>query len=135
MADSNRSARLFDWLWLVAVGVAGTAMIVTASERTGGTFDEWFYLDAGLNRWRTGSTGTLMDNGTMPLPVDVQTLPLYLMERWRGTPWDLKTEYHEALHIARHGTLLFWALTLLYGWRIARSVGGPWAGRLAIQIL
>jgi len=30
---------------------------------------------------------------------------------------------------------VFWALTLLYGWRIARSIGGPWAGRLAALIL
>jgi hypothetical protein len=135
MADSQRSAGLFDWLWLAAVGIAGAALIVTASDRTGGTFDEWFYLEAGLQRWRTCSTGTLMDNGTMPLPVDVQTLPLYVTERSRGMPWDLKTEFREALTIARRGTLVFWALTLLYGWRIARSVGGPWAGRLASLIL
>src|SRR5262245_55655946 len=124
MADSDRSAGIYDWLWLVAIGVAGAAIIVTASERTGGTVDEWFYLEAGLQRWRSGSTGRLMDNGTMPLPVDVQTLPLYLIERSRGREWELRPEYHEAVSIARRGTLVFWVLSLLYGWRIARSIGG-----------
>jgi hypothetical protein len=135
MADSQRSAGLGDWLWLLAVLLVGGAMIVTEADRTGGTFDEAFYLETGLNRWRTGSTAKLMDVGTMPLPVDVQTLPLYLIEQVRGIDWNLTADFREMLTIARRGTLIFWALALIYGWRIARSIGGPWAGRLAVLTL
>src|SRR5262249_20055687 len=36
---------------------------------------------------------------------------------------------------ARAGTLAFWWLLLAYAWLAARSLAGPWAGRLAVPLL
>src|SRR5262249_32276034 len=55
---------------------------VTASTKLGATFDEPVYIARGLEGWRTSSHAGLMRLGTMPLPIDVQTLPLHLYERW-----------------------------------------------------
>ena len=55
---------------------------------------------------------TLTLVGTMPLPVDVQTLPLYLWECCRGCPIDPVAELHLVLPFARAATLLFWGLLL-----------------------
>jgi hypothetical protein len=71
----------------------------------------------------------------MPLPVDVATGPLYLWERWRGTPIDLTTEWDRVLPWARAGNLVFWWLLLGYGWLAGRFLAGPWAGRLAVALL
>src|SRR5262245_48598603 len=62
---------------------------LTAARQLSATYDEPVYLSHGLERWRTGSTAGLMRLGTMPLPVDVQTLPLYLAERYKGEPFDV----------------------------------------------
>lgn len=73
----------------------------------------------------------------MPLPIDVQTLPLFLWESWRGQPWDLDREadFSRSLMIARAGNLVFWCLLLFYGWLAASRIAGPWAGRLAVAWL
>src|SRR5262249_58404048 len=89
----------------------------------------------GLKRWRSGSTAGLMKLGTMPLPVDVQTLPLFAWETWRGRPIDPTAELHRVLPYARAATLLFWWLLLAHAWLAARALGGRWAGALAVAAL
>src|SRR5262245_23175187 len=124
-----------DALWLViAIGFSST-WCLTAAQRLGATFDEPIYLQRGLDGWRTGSHRGLLRLGTMPLPADLQTLPLYLIERERGRPWDLHEDFTEALTIARGMTLPFWWLLLVYGWRAGRMIAGSWGGNLAVAIL
>lgn len=74
--------------WLAVVLVASSALVIQTSRSIGPTFDEPFYITKGLDFWRTGSAKPLMRAGTMPLPVDVQTLPLHLWEWHRGEPFD-----------------------------------------------
>ena len=135
MTDRSRHDDALDLLWLVAFGLLSSAAIVAGASHLSGTFDERFYLESGLTRWHTGSTFDLMKAGTMPLPIDVQTFALRIVEWWRGQPWRIDTEYGEMLPIARAGTLIFWWLTLLYGMRIGRALGGLWAGRLVVAAL
>jgi hypothetical protein len=128
--------RFLDALWLLLVGALSSAWCVTASGRLGVTFDEPFYVASGLQCWRTGSYKPLMSKGTMPLPVDAQTLPLYLWERRRGEPFvNPYGELPRLLPVARAANLPFWWLLLFYGLRWGRVLGGPWAGRLAAGFL
>lgn len=125
--------------------LASAAWCLSAGARIGVTFDEPVYVAAGLDRWRTGEVGGLMRLGTMPLPVDVVTLPVYVWERWRGQPFAIATDgrgrvtrlddLHVVLPVARAATLVFWGVLLLYGALIARSLAGPWAGTLAVAML
>jgi hypothetical protein len=105
---------------------------VTAASRIGATFDEPFYIKAGLISWRTGSNKLLMRAGTMTLPVDVQTLPIYLWEHYRGTLFDPEKDLHTVLPVARATNLVFWWLLLGYSLRLGHAFGGVWAGRLAV---
>jgi hypothetical protein len=128
--------RLLDALWLLLVGALSSAWCVTAGGRLGVTFDEPFYVASGLECWRTGSYKPLMSKGTMPLPVDAQTLPLHLWERRRGEPFaNPYGELPRLLPVARAANLPFWWLLLFYGLRWGRVLGGPWAGRLAAGLL
>ena len=134
-----------DWLLLLAVFAATSAWCLTASPHVGITFDETNYVANGLERRRTGSYYQLMRQGTMPLPIDVTSLPVYLLEQSRDAPLKIETnsrslpvvtdDIPNVIHVARRGTLFFWGLLLLYGFLIARSIGGPWAGRLALVLL
>jgi hypothetical protein len=108
---------------------------VTAAGQLSATFDEPIYMTRGLDHWRTGSHAGLMQLGTMPLPVDVQTLPLYLWERCQGTPFDAAADLDRLLPWARAATLLFWWLLLFHAWMAGRSLAGPWGGRLAVALL
>jgi hypothetical protein len=123
--------RWIDTAWFLAVALATSAWCVTAEPHLGATFDEPTYVDQGLKAWRSGSLKQLMTWGVMPLPVDVQTLPLYVWERWRGEPFDAYADLPHLLPVARAAMLPFWWLLLLYGMRWGRLLGGPWAGRLA----
>lgn len=131
----QRSPLLFDLVWLLAWGVASSAWCVSASRELGGTFDEPVYLTLGLEHWRSGSCAPLMRLGTMPLPVDVVTLPLYVRERWTGVPIDPLRDWEQVLPWARAGTLFFWWLLLVYAWLAGRALAGPWAGRLVVPLL
>ena len=128
-------ARRVDWLWLLVVGVASSAWCLTAAAQFGATFDEPLYVRAGLESWRTGSNKPLMSAGAMTLPMDVQTLPLYLGERHRGTPFDPVADLPTLLPVARAMTLVFWWLLLAYTMRLGRTFGGPWAGRVAVTLV
>jgi hypothetical protein len=76
-----------------------------------------------------------MRAGTTPLSVDVQYLPIHLWERWRGEPFDTESDFHTILPYARAMNLAFWWLLLGYGTAMARTFGGPWAGRFAVVLL
>jgi hypothetical protein len=131
----RRGVRVLDWLWFLLCGVASSVWCVTASGQLGATFDEPIYIARGLERWRTGSHQGLMQLGTMPLPVDLDTLPLYLWERWHGICLDPVEDLPELLPWARAGTLVFWWILLWYGRLAGRDLAGPWGGRLAVALL
>jgi hypothetical protein len=135
MTQPNRIATLFDWLWLLAWGTASSIWCLTAAHQLGATFDEPFYVSEGLEFWRTGSHSELLRLGTMPLPVDVETLPLSVWERWRGEWFDADADLARLLPVARAGTLVFWWLLLFYGRLAGRALAGPWGGRLAVAML
>lgn len=128
---SEKREAVFDGFWLLLLVAATAFWCVHIAGSMSATFDEPTYLQCGLQHWRTGSYKPLMKLGTMPLPVDVQTLPLYLWERAHGTTLDPVGDIDRVLAWARGATLVFWALLLVYVFRIARSIGGPWAGRIA----
>src|SRR5947209_3227929 len=115
MGTCRRGERVTNVLWFLAFAVASSVWCVTAAGRLGATFDEPFYVAQGLECWRTGSHSGLLRLGTMPLPVDVQTLPLYLWERVHGTRLDADGDLGALLPYARVGTLVFWWLLLGYG--------------------
>lgn len=132
---SARHARLFDALWFLFWAVLSSAWCVTAASQLTATYDEPIYVQRGVEHWRTGSTSGLMELGAMPLPMDVETLPIYLWERWHGTRLDAVGDLDRLLPWARAAALVFWWALLFYAGRIARSLGGPWAGRLAVALL
>jgi hypothetical protein len=127
--------RAAEWLWLVTWCIFGSLWCLSAGARIGPTFDEPFYLEEGLKTWRTGKPGGLLQKGTMPLPIIVTTAPVRGWELLRGTRVDLATEFHDALAMARPATLLFWWLLVVYGFLLARRVGGPWAGWFAAPLI
>jgi hypothetical protein len=131
----DRPGKWVDVLWFLAVAGLSAAWCLTAAPKLGPTFDEPFYLQSGLTHWRTGSNKVLMSAGCMPLPVDVQTLPLYLWERARGTPFDPNVDMDTILPVARAMTLGFWFLLLVYAMRLGRTFGGAWGGRLAVAFV
>jgi hypothetical protein len=124
-----------DFLWLLVVGVASSAWCLTAGRELGATFDEPFYVAKGLEAWRTGSHRALMRAGTMPMPVDVQTLPLHVWERVRGEPFDPVSDLPKLLPVARGMNLVFWWPLLVYVGLLGRLWGGAWAGRLAVGLV
>ena len=129
------SNRIWDVLWFLTFAIASSYWCVTAAWQLGATFDEPTYLENGLHFWRTGSHRQLMRLGTMPLPVDLQTLPLAIAERVRGTPWDHNADSERILPWMRHGNLVFWWLLLFMAFRIGNVIAAPWGGRLAMALI
>lgn len=127
--------RRVDVGWLLVWGALSSAWCLTAARDLSATFDEPFYLRAGLHSWRTGSNHDLMRAGTMPLAVDVQYLPVHVWERWRSEPFDPDRDVHTVLPYARAMNLVFWWVLLAYGMLVARRFGGPWAGRFAVVLI
>jgi hypothetical protein len=123
--------RWVDIVWLLAFGLASSAWCLTAAEHTGVTFDEPLYIRAGLANWRTGSNRLLMRAGTMTLPVDVQTLPIHLWEKFAGEKYQTDADLPIVLPVARAANLIFWWLLLAYAMRLGRTFGGAWGGRPA----
>ncbi len=120
-----------DWGWLLTLGVITSAICMAEARLLSATFDEPVYIRCGLEHWFTGSYKQLMRLGTMPLPADAQTLPIYLLERLRGATLDFST----SLRWARAGSLLFWWALLFYAMRSGRALGGIWGGRLAATLI
>jgi hypothetical protein len=124
-----------DWLWFLVCALGSSAWCISASAQLSATFDEPFYVQAGLEHWHTGSYAPLLKLGTMPLPVDAVTLPLYIWERTHDIRFDAVNDLSRLLPWARAGTLVFWWLLLFYARLAARQLAGPWAGRLAVACL
>jgi hypothetical protein len=136
MERNLRTKGLFDWFWFLAWGIASSLWCVTAAGQLSATFDEPIDLSRGMEWWRTGSHRPLLRVGAMPLPMDVDTFPLYVWERWHGVRLDLiDADVPRALPWARAGTLVFWWLLLVYGRLAGRELAGPWGGRLAVALL
>lgn len=138
-ASEKRDA-MVDCAWLVLLIALTSWWCVHSARFMSATFDEPMYLEYGMAHWHTGSYKALMKVGTMPLPVDVETLPLHLWERAHGVQIDWKSEEWKQqvdwlITWMRMGTLLFWAILIVYVYRIGRSLGGPWAGRIASAIV
>jgi len=131
----NRREAVIDLVWLLFFGVASAWWCVSAAQALSATFDEPTYLREGLQHWRTGSSAELMKLGTMPLASDLQTLPLFLWEKWRGAALDPLREIAWSLTTARAMTLVFWWALLVFAWRAGRALGGVWAGRLAVALI
>ncbi len=127
--------RWFDRGWLLFWGLVSSVWCLTAAERLSATFDEPFYLRNGLHAWRTGSCNLLMHAGTMPLPTNVELLPVYVWEELRGQPFNVETEFETVLQTARAANLFFWWLLLYFTWRLGRRFGGRWAGLLAVPFV
>src|SRR5262245_443647 len=135
MKGAAKGGWLGDWLWFLAFAGASSLWCLAAARQLGPTFDEPLYVARGLECWRTASHGGLMKLGTMPLPVDLDTLPLFLWERAHGTRIDPNQDLDTVLPWARAGNLVFWWLLLIYGRLAGRQLGGPWGGRLAVALL
>jgi hypothetical protein len=143
--------RRFDIAWLILWGLLSSAWCLTASRELSGVFDEKNNLNWGVTSWRTGSNYEFMRSGTMPLPVDLQYLPIHLWESRRGEefaiPFDQQqagdpdyvkkhiADWHTILPYARAMNLVFWWLLLVYGMLVAQQFGGDWAGRFAVVLL
>ncbi len=83
MPWSDRRQYALDWCWFLVCAITSSVWCVSTSSQLSTTFDEPVYLTQGLEGWRKGSHSGLIRLGTMPLPVDVDTLPVFLWERWR----------------------------------------------------
>src|SRR5262245_22624622 len=130
-----RGRQWADGLWFLAWATVSSLWCLTAAAQIGPTFDEPLYVERGLDGWRGFSHRGLLVVGTMPLPIDVQTLPLYLWERCSGTRINARDDLGAILVFARAGTLLFWWLLLWYARLTGRLLAGPWAGRVAVAML
>ncbi len=129
-------AKLFDWAWFLLFAVASSIYCVTSASRLSATFDEPSYVYEGLRHWHNGSYKQLMKWGTMPLPIDVETLPLNTVELIRGKPFENNNaDFRLILPWARAMTLIFWWVLLAYAWLAARQLGGPWAARTALAAI
>jgi Dolichyl-phosphate-mannose-protein mannosyltransferase len=127
--------RCADGAWFLAWALASSAWCLTAAWQLGPTFDEPVYLQRGLEGWRSFSHSGLLQLGTMPLPADLQTLPLYLWEVAHGSPIDTLNDVDSVLFWMRAGNLVFWWLLLWYGFQLGRLLAGSWGGRLAVALL
>jgi hypothetical protein len=134
--ETSRNGRVFDLLWFLGwLGLSSCWILATAAT-IGATFDEPTDIQKGLDFWRHGSHYELLRVGTMPLPNDLEALPAFIYERWTGTPVDLNHDFpHTLLLCCRAMTLLFWGALLWFALVVGRSLGGPWAGRLAVAFL
>lgn len=138
MEEQTNSAGLrLAWPWFLTWALASSLWCIGSGWQTGPTFDEPFYLNAGLrcltglNHWR------LLSQGTMPLPAEVAVLPVMLGRVIHGLPIRLETpeDAIDWLPIARLGALTFWWLLLAAGWWAGTLWGGPKAGPLVVALL
>jgi hypothetical protein len=129
-----------DALWLFTLGAWAAGWCLSAAPKLGITYDEVFYLDAGLLSWRGWHPDPgkargwaheyAATHGVMPLPPDVVTIPLYIHERRTGEKFEGEAKFTH-LGRARAMTLGWLWLLVLSAWRLGRHAAGPWAGRIA----
>ena len=96
------------------------------------SFDEPVYLKCGLDCWNNHTHKPLMRLGTMPLPVDLETLPLYLWCHFSGKQLDWENDFGWMLGVARTTALVFWWNLLFQCFRLGCIVRGPWCGFFAL---
>jgi hypothetical protein len=138
-------APAFSWMTLIACLAGSSVWCLTSAARVGITFDEPAYVTTGVDRWRSGDLRGVMRLGTMPLPVDVATLPIYLAERITGTPFALgsdgrgnavtTSDLPRVIVWSRAAVLVFWFVLLVYAWLAASALAGPWGGALAAALV
>ncbi|QEG27225.1 hypothetical protein GobsT_19790 [Gemmata obscuriglobus] len=144
-SSSPHPSRWPDVVWLAVLAAWSAAWCLTAAPKLGVTYDEPFYLDAGMDAWRGWvredggwrgwAHGSCAVNGVMPLPIDALTLPLFVYECRTGEKFGPGESKIEKLRWARAVTLGWFWLLIFSGWRLGRAVGGPWAGRIAAGLL
>jgi hypothetical protein len=130
-----RNGWIVDGGWFLFWLAVSAAWCITAGRQIGPTFDEPYFITAGLESWRTGTAKSLIDTGAMPLPMYVTTAPLYAWERYRGQTLNPATEMGTMVATARLGTLVFWTLLLAYAMLAGRLLAGPWGGRSAVALI
>lgn len=141
---TRKSRWWVDALWLATLAVWTAAWCLTAAPKLGVTYDEPFYLDAGLESWRGWSRTDskpvgfaheiAATNGVMPLPLDVLTLPLFIQEQQASEKFEAEAKIAR-LQWARAMTLGWFWLLIVSAWRLGRAAGGPWTGRIASGLI
>ena len=134
-----------DALWLVALAVWSAGWCLTAEPHIGVTYDEPFYLDAGMDAWhgwersdgrpRGWDHTNTARSGVMPLPPEAITIPLYVHEQRTGQKLTHPDDKLSRLRWARAVTLGWLWLLVFSAWRLGRAASGPWAGRIAAGLL
>jgi hypothetical protein len=133
-AAAARSS-ILEWVGFALIALASSAWCITAARELGPVFDEPIYFNAGMSFWHTASHHELIRRGTMPLPVDLETLPVALWERAQGRPFDPARDMYHLLPWARGANLVFWWILLFYGWRSGHAISGAVGGMLALAML
>ncbi len=113
-------------LWLLFCATCGAGLILINAAELGATFDEPFYVMSGAHYWHTGSLAPLMRAGTMPLPVQWQTIPLRLRELTSEEMLHPISDLHRMLFLCRAMNLLFYFLVLVFTAKLARCWFGVW---------
>jgi hypothetical protein len=129
---ANRE-RIIDLAWLVFWGTISIAWCWSAGHVIGPTWDEQFYIQAGLKNWHELNHRELLTQGTMPLPAEVQTLPVRVAEWWLAI--DASPDWLDWMPTARMGTAVFWLLLLWASQRLGTLYGGAMAGRFAVAMV
>jgi len=123
------------WILLGLVSIISGLGIWVGPASTGATFDEPTYLVCGLKGWRERTHKPLMRLGTMPLPADMATVPLALVE-WAGwKQWNLKEDFPVAIRIARTASLVFWCLLLVAVFGLCRKIAGETAAWITVLLV
>jgi hypothetical protein len=131
----STSSTAVDWIWFLAFAIASTAWCLSTARSIGPTYDEPIYVTGGLQFWRTHSHALLLRLGTMPFPMELDTVALALWNRGQGAVVDMADDLGRVLPCVRAGTLAAWWLLLFYGWRSGQQLAGRWGARLAVAIL
>ena len=136
VALPKRIATLFEYVALAAILLLSSIWCVSAARQLGATFDEPYYLYQGLAFWHhTGGNDVLLHHGALPLAQDFNALFLRIEEYRRGKLWNLPQDLPRMLPVARHGTLVFWWVLLIYAWRAGKLIGGDAGGLFAAALL
>jgi hypothetical protein len=124
---------VFDTLWLAVWAICSSCWCCGAAQELGPTYDEPFYVESGLECWDNLSPKNLLAAGTMPLPVEVETLPLHLAKLVVGA--DPAKNLQTWLPYARMTTLFFWWMLLAATFAAAWHWSGRAAARLAVALV
>ncbi len=119
--------------WFFCCGILSTAWCWTAAHAIGPTYDEPFYIQAGLKNWHDLNHRELLTQGTMPLPAEVQTLPLRVAEVFGSV--DMEQDRLAWLPIARMANISFWWMLLWGSFRLGWIYGGSRGGCLATALV